>query len=159
MTVASFSMGDLQQVWNEGGRDAYFAAPAPILAGSAGSGTLKLRGGGTLRPGGKGQTMVKVTNSKGQSFLRRQLTNLENAATATKNKAGQIAAGTAGYASRGVESAGRGAVNTGGFVRDRANQLSGAIQKNPRIAGAVILGGTALGVGGGAYAVSRRGDN
>lgn len=158
MAVASFSMGDLQQVWNEGGRDAYFAA-APILAGSAGSATLKLRGGGTLRPGGKGQTLVKVTNQKGQSFLRRQLTNLENAGTAVKNKAIQAAEGTSSYASRGMAASGRGAVNTGGFVRDRANQLAGAIERNPRAAGAVILGGTALGVGGGAYALSRRGDN
>jgi hypothetical protein len=134
MAVASFSMGDLQNVWEQGGRNAYFAA------------------GDGFEQAAKTQQMVKVTNAQGKTFFQRRMGNIKDAGKAIKAGATSAAVGTAGYASRGVQAVGSGGVLAGMQVR----RLGGAIAANPRTAGAVILGGTALGVGGGAYALSQR---
>lgn len=173
MAVAYFSMADLQDVWENGGQNAYFAEsyygqrpgagaavpnkgiviPTNFPAGAAADTPAP-------RPRGKRRGVVRVINKKGKTFFKSVELNAEKAYNAGKgavakgaNMAGRGAGAVGGYAARGVEMAGRGAVNAGGFVRDRANQLGGAIARNPKIAGAAIIGGTAAG---GAYAYSRR---
>ena len=161
-------MADMQTVWENGGQDAYFASVADIGGGygAANRGSVNVANiGFDPAVGAKTRQNVLVRGANGNSFYRNMEINAQRAYNAVRgaaNKGAGMAVGaaekTAGYAARGVESAGRGAVNTGGFMRDRANQLGGVMRTHPRAAGAVILGGTVLG-GGGAYAMSRRGDN
>lgn len=154
MAVASFSMGDLQKVWEQGGRNAYFAAGAGAVAGGVSMRDANMAAIADNAQA-KTQQMVKVTNAQGKTFFQRRIGNIKDAGkTLQKGGIGALE-GTSHYASRGVQAAGSGAVLGGMQVR----KLGGAIAANPRIAGAVILGGTALGVGGGAYALSQRNKN
>lgn len=134
MRVAYFSMADIQSVWENGGQNAYFAeaeAPKnpPLPAGSP----------------------VLATSKRGKKYFRR-------AAQATGRAGRGILVGTADMAGKGIKTGGQYVANAGGYVRDRAKELGGVIRKNPRTAGAVILGGTALGVGGGVMAYRNRND-
>jgi hypothetical protein len=151
MAVASFSMGDLQNVWEQGGRNAYFAAGAGAVGGGI---SMREANMNAIADNAKAKTqqMVKVTNAQGKTFFQRRMGNIKDAGKAIKAGASSAAVGTAGYASRGVQAVGSGGVLAGMQVR----RLGSAIAANPRTAGAVILGGTALGVGGGAYALSQR---
>jgi hypothetical protein len=147
---AYFSMSDLQEVWENGGQQAYFAGGgAMVHTPLKNSTTYDNRGVGRKEQVGKGLQKVAVKGENGLMYYANRVKRFgESAAIGTANNVG-----------KGIKSAGQGVANAGGFVRDRANQLGGVIRKNPRAAGAVILGGTALGVGGGAYAMSRRDKN
>jgi hypothetical protein len=133
MAIAYFSMQDIQSVWESGGgREAYFA-----------------------RSTNKVSTQVIVKGKKG-NFLRSQMTNAADLAEKGAYKGRGILIGTADMTGKGIKRGGDYAANVGGYVRDRAKELGGVIRKNPRAAGAIILGGTALGVAGGAYAYNNR---
>lgn len=150
MTTSYFSMADMQKVWENGGQDAYFAGGgAMVYTPLKNSTTYNGVGVGQKEVVGKGAQKVLVKGENGLMYYANRVKRFgESAAIGTANNVG-----------KGVKSAGAGVANAGGYVRDRAKQLGGVIRNNPRTAGAVILGGTVLGAGAGAYAMSRRGDN
>jgi hypothetical protein len=146
MTVAYFSMKDIQSVWQNGGEQAYFAArrtaPAPPLP----TNPMVSAESGMKTNAGKAVQKVAVRGENGLVYYANRM----------KNVADRAASGTANNTGKGIKAMGSGVANAGGFVRDKANQLGGVIRSNPRTAGAIILGGTALGVAGGAYAMNQR---
>ena len=143
MSVVNFSMQDIQTAWENGGQDAYFANDNAY--GGAGGST----------PAPKANTQVLVRGKKG-SFFRTQMTNAGNAAKGAARGSRGLLVGTADNAGRAVKAAGSGVATAGMYASDRAHELGSVIRRNPRTAGAVILGGTALGVGGGAMAMRRK---
>jgi hypothetical protein len=142
MAVVNFSMEDMQTLWENGGQSAYFASGDSSAQAKAPA----------ARPG---QVFVKDPTVKGGGFWRKTGQNIMGAGKGALNLGDKALKGTAGLGSKAVNAAGEGVVMGGMQVR----RLGRTIAANPRTAGAVILGGTALGVGGGAYAMSRRNEN
>lgn len=155
MTLVSFSMADIQTAWENGGQDAYFATyggttarPNPVNNVPLGRPMPTPANPPPARPG---QTFVKDATVRGGGFWRKTGDRIAGAGKGALNLGDRALKGTAGLGSRAVNAAGEGVVMGGMQVR----RLGRAIGNNPRTAGAVILGGTALGAGG-AYAASRR---
>lgn len=137
-------MADMQQVWENGGQDAYFAGGGAMVHTPANNRTT-YDGAGVGRKETVGKQKVIVKGKSGLMYYADRV-----------KKFGESAAiGTANNAGKGIKTGGQYVANAGGYVRDRAKELGGVIRKNPRAAGAIILGGTALGVGGGAYAMRK----
>jgi hypothetical protein len=152
MRVAYFSMADMQSVWENGGQNAYFADETAAAVAPAATAASNNRPGGRGRSRGTGG-MVKVTNQRGNTFFRRAGDAIAGAGERGMDMASGGLRGTGKVTGRGLGAAGRGINTAGNFLGDSVRKLGVSASRNPRIAGAVVLGGTALGAG---YAYNNR---
>lgn len=151
-SIVCFSMGDLQEVWENGGQNAYFAKGDLVLepARTPGSGKVYTGPGGPgFMTGEKNLEKAAKRGEKAEAKAARKIAKQEKMAQKgiklikKQNKAGKT------FFQKMLVNVGK--VGKTGLGR--------AISKDKRIAGGVILGTTALGVGGGGYALTRRNNN
>jgi hypothetical protein len=138
MTKQYFSMGDVE---------AYFAVKRVV----GDNGKVKR----VVTTGNLVKTQIVDKNGVSKTIGKR----IDDLYQGTKNLAGKGLTGTAGLTARATRATGGGIATAGGFIGNQGERLAGAIERNPKAAGAIVLGGTLLGVGGGAYALSRRNQN
>ena len=108
-----------------------------------------------------GRRVEQVVNKEGnlQRVWKGTRGLAEDAYNAGKGMAGKGMRTAEGLAVGTANNAGKGIRSGGNMVAGATDRLAGAIRRNPKVAGAVILGGTLVGAGGGAYALSRRNGN
>jgi len=138
MTKQYFSMSDVE---------AYFAVKRVV--GDNGKVKRVVTTGNNVK--------TQIVNKNG--FLQTVEKKVGDIYGGTKDLAGKGLTGTAGLTARGTRASTNAMATAGGFIRDQGERLAGAIERNPKKSGAIVLGGTLLGAGAGAYALSRRKEN
>lgn len=103
---------------------------------------------------------TRINKSTGKTSTYKFWGNVEDAVGGAYGSAkGAIkgaARGGQGMLVKTANVAGKGIRGGGQFVAEQTDRLAGVIRRNPKAAGAILLGGTVLGAGGGAYALNQQ---